>query len=157
MCTKDTRIKNVPESFGKPEQWNSLLKSMGTNNISNVVEYTFGGEANLIECVNKYPAFNDEKKWMFYILLCILGTKKSAYLSHAMSIVSNYRDIPKAIYRGILSLDKDDVDFAKIYAERKEFLANYANYLGEAVDFCKIASAKQEDAIYFLTDVTQPG
>lgn len=156
LCTKDTRIKNVPESFGKPEQWNSLLKSMGTNNISYVVEYTFGGEANLIECVNKYPAFNDEKKWMFYILLCILGTKKSAYLSHAMSIVSNYRDIPKAIYRGILSLDKDDVDFAKIYAERKEFLANYANYLGEAVDFCKIASAKQENAIYFLTDVTQP-
>lgn len=156
LCTKDTRIKNVPESFGQPEQWNSLLKSMGANNISYVVEYTFGGEANLIECVNKYPSFNDEKKWIFYILLCILGTKKSAYLSHAVSMISNYQDIPKAIYRGILSLDKDDVDFAKIYDERKEFLTSYTDYLGEAVDFCKIASAKQEDTIYFLTDVTQP-
>lgn len=156
LCTKDTRIKNVPENFGKPEQWNSLLKSMGANNISYVVEYTFGGEANLIECVNKYPAFNDEKKWIFYILLCILGTKKSAYLTHALSMISNYQDIPKAIYRGILSLDKNDVDYAKIYNERKEFLASYVDYLGEAVDFCKIASAKQEDTIYFLTDVTQP-
>lgn len=156
LCTKDTRIKNVPESFGQPEQWNSLLKSMGANNISYVVEYTFGGEANLIECVNKYPSFNDEKKWIFYILLCILGTKKSAYLSHALSMTSNYQDIPKAIYRGILSLDKDDVDFAKIYDERKEFLTSYTDYLGEAVDFCKIVSAKQEDTIYFLTDVTQP-
>lgn len=156
LCTKDTRIKNVPESFGQPEQWNSLLKSMGANNISYVVEYTFGGEANLIECVNKYPSFNDEKKWIFYILLCIFGTKKSAYLSHALSMTSNYQDIPKAIYRGILSLDKDDVDFTKIYDERKEFLTSYTDYLGEAVDFCKIVSAKQEDTIYFLTDVTQP-
>lgn len=156
LCSKDSRIKNVPESFGEPEQWNRLLKEMGESNISYVVDYVFGGEANLIECVRKYPTFKDEKKWIFYILLCIFGTKKSAYLSHVLSMVSNYKDIPKAIYLGILSLDKDDADFEKIYDERKEILPSYVDYLGEAVDYCKIVSTKQEDSIYFLTDVTRP-
>ncbi|MBP3458817.1 MAG: BREX-4 system phosphatase PglZ [Lachnospiraceae bacterium] len=156
LCSKDSRIKNVPESFGEPEQWNRLLKEMGANNISYVVDHVFGSEDNLIECVKKYPTFNDEKKWIFYILLCILGTKKSAYLSHVLLMTSNYQDIPKAIYRGILSLDKDDADFEKIYNKRKEFLTGYVDYLDEAVDYCKIVSTKQADSIYFLTDVTQP-
>jgi len=43
LCSKDSRIKNVPESFGEPEQWNRLLKEMGESNISYVVDYVFGG------------------------------------------------------------------------------------------------------------------
>lgn len=156
LCSKDSRIKNVPESFGTSEQWNGFLNEMRGHDIAYVVDNDFGGAANLVECVRRYPTYSDEKKWIFYILLCILGTKNSAYLSHALCEASNYRDIPKAIYRGILSLDKNDADFEKLYDERKDFLASYADYLGEAVEYCKIVSTKQEDYIFFLTDVTQP-
>ena len=40
LCSKDSRIKNVPESFGEPSRWNGLLKDMGSADLSQVVAYS---------------------------------------------------------------------------------------------------------------------
>lgn len=156
LCSKDSRLKNVPESFGDATQWNGLLKTMGSADLSFVIENQFGTITGLIECIKQYPSYSDEKKWLYYIALAILGSKRNSYLTHAIASSTNYKDIPKALFRSILTLDKSDEDFSKMYEERKEILKSYKSYLNEAVDFCKIVSSKQEDAIYYLTDLTQP-
>lgn len=156
LCSKDSRIKNVPESFGNATQWNGLLKTMGTADFSFVVEVQFGTVTGLVECIKQYPGYSDEKKWLYYIAIAILGSKKNSYLTHAIASSTNYKDVPRALFRSILTLDKDDEDFSKLYEERKNILKFYMGYLNEAVDFCKVVSSKQEDAIYYLTDLTQP-
>ena len=156
LCSKDSRIKNVPESFGNATQWNGLLKNMGSADFAFVVEDQFGTVTGLVECVKHYPNYSDEKKWLYYIALAILGTKKNSYLTHAMATSTNYKDIPRALFRSILTLDRNDEDFSKFYEERKDILRAYKSFLNESVDFCKVVSSKQEDAIYYLTDLTQP-
>lgn len=156
LCSKDSRIKNVPESFGNATQWNGLLKSMGSSDFSFVIEDQFGPITGLVECVKHYPSYSDEKKWLYYIALAILGAKKNSYLTHAIATSTNYKDIPRALFRSILTLDRKDEDFLKYYEERKDILKSYKSFLNEAVDFCKVVSSKQEDAIYYLTDLTQP-
>ena len=156
LCSKDSRIKNVPESFGESYRWNALLKDMGANDFSYVVELEFGPNANLLNCVKQYPTYTDEKMWLYYIALCVLGAKKNSYLSLAMVNSANYRDFAKSLFRSILTVDKGDEDFQKLYEERKEILKFYSKYLNEIMDYCKVVSTKQEDAIYYLTDLTKP-
>lgn len=156
LCSRDTRIKNVPESFGDPSRWNGLLKIMGSNNFSYVIETEFGPNANLTDCAKKYPTFSDERMWLYYIAICIMGAKKNSYLSLAIANTSNYTDFAKSLFRSILNVDKHDEDFRKMYEERKDILRCYSNYLSEIMDFCKVISTKQEDAIYYLTDLTNP-
>lgn len=156
LCSKDSRIKNVPESFGNATQWTGLLKTMGSADFAFVVENQFGTVTGLVECVKQYPDYSDEKKWLYYIALAIFGLKKNSYLAHAIATSTNYKDIPRSLFRSILTLDKADEDFSGFYEERKEILKSYKSFLNEAVDFCKVVSSKQEDAIYYLTDLTQP-
>jgi len=156
LCSKDSRIKNVPESFGNSIQWNGLLKSMGKADFSYVVEDQFGTVTGLVECIKHYPNYSDEKKWLYYIALAVLGSKKNSYLTYAVATSTNYNDVPRALFRAILTVDKSDEDFSKLYEERKEILSAYKSFLNESVDFCKVVSSKQEDAIYYLTDLTQP-
>lgn len=156
LCSKDSRIKNVPESFGNATQWTGLLKTMGSADFAFVVENQFGTVTGLVECVKQYPNYSDEKKWLYYIALAIFGLKKNSYLAHAIATSTNYKDIPRSLFRAILTLDKADEDFSGFYEERKEILKSYKSFLNEAVDFCKVVSSKQEDAIYYLTDLTQP-
>ncbi len=155
LCSKDTRIKNVPESFGEPEQWNALLKTMGKADFVFVVEDQFGSVSGLIECVKKYPSYTDTKRWLYYIALSVIGVKKNTYLAHAIVNATNYKDLPRALFRSILTIDRNEEDFLRLYNERKDIIKSYSKYLNEAVDFCKIVSTKQEDAIYYLTDLTQ--
>ena len=129
---------------------------MGSSDFSFVIEDQFGPITGLVECVKHYPSYSDEKKWLYYIALAILGAKKNSYLTHAIATSTNYKDIPRALFRSILTLDRKDEDFLKYYEERKDILKSYKSFLNEAVDFCKVVSSKQEDAIYYLTDLTKP-
>ena len=156
LCSKDSRIKKVPESFGEPCRWNGLLKAMGSRDFSYVVETEFGPNVDLTNCAKQYPTYTDERMWLYYIAICVLGVKKSSYLSLAMANSSNHKDFVKSLFRSILTVDKGDEDFRKIYEERKDILKYYTNYLSDIVDFCKVISTKQEEAIYYLTDLSKP-
>ena len=156
LCSKDSRIKNVPESFGDPQKWNMLLKKIGSTNLTNVIEEEFGARTDFVTCIKEYPNYSDEKKWLYFITLSILGSKKNSYLTHVMSCVSDYNDIPNFLFRAILIVNKDDEDFQKLYDERKEILKYFQDYTKESFEFCKVVSSKQENYIYYLTDLTKP-
>ena len=156
LCLKDSRIKNVPESFGESEQWNGLLKRMGQNDFTFVIDSEFGPMGGLLQCIKQFPSLSNEGKWLYYIGLFVFGAKKNSYLSYAISGTSSYKEIPRSLFRSILSIDRNDTEFERLYEERKEIIKSYSSYLNEAVDFCKVVSTKQEDSIFYLTDNTQP-
>lgn len=113
-------------------------------------------EVDIESCAKQYPTYTDDRMWLFYIAICVLGAKKNSYLSLAMVNSANYKDFAKSLFRSILTVDRTDEDFQKLYEERKEILRFYTKYLSEIMDFCKVVSTKQEDAVYYLTDLTKP-
>lgn len=157
LCNKDSRTKTIPSNFGTSAQWNSVLKMMSNGgDWTTIVETQFGSVYNLPDSVAQYNEFDDNKKWLYFIVLSIFGAKKNAYLQHAVVNSSNYREFPKGLFRAILTVEHTDAEFANLYAERKKILKSFCDSLEEVVDFCKIISVKGESAIYYLTDLTQP-
>lgn len=156
ICTKDSRTKNIPSSFGTAEQWNKVLQMMGdVVDWTNIVEQQFGGVYNLADNITQYTEFDDSKKWLYFIAVSIFGVNKNAYLQHAVFHAANYREFTKSLFRAILTVDHKNTEFTKLYAERKEILKGFVDSLEEVVDYCKVVSVKEENAIFYLTDQTQ--
>jgi len=155
LCSKDSRIKNVSESLGTLSQWNVLLKAVGNSDLSTVIEEQFNSVSDLSECLKKYAGYSEEKRWIYYICSLVIGLKKNTYSSLVIENAKDYKDIPKSVFRSILSVNVEDENFINLYKERKELLKYFSQYLNETVDFCKVVSTKMQKAIYYLTDVTQ--
>lgn len=156
ICTKDSRTKNIPRSFGTSEQWNKVLQMMGdVVDWTDIVEQQFGGVDNLADNITQYIEFDDSKKWLYFIAVSIFGVNKNSYLQHAVFHAANYHEFTKSLFRAILTIDYKDSEFIKLYAERKEILKGFVDSLEEVVDYCKVISVKEDNAIYYLTDQTQ--
>lgn len=156
LCNKDSRTKNLPSRFGTPEQWNYALSIMGTGDWTTLIESQFGTIGNLSENVSHYLEFSNEKKWLYFIALSLFSASKKPYLQRAVYESANYKEFEKSLYRSLLTIDHSDVDFQQLYAERKEILKSFADSLTEVVDYCKVISVKEEQSIYYLTDLTLP-
>lgn len=157
LCDKDPRTGIVPQSFGEPEQWNYVLQHMGSSgNWSSVIVEHFGAESNLSYAISGYSLFDKQRKWLYFIALSICGVKDNEYLQMAVNNASNSEELIKSVFRIILTVDKSSLEFADLYKQRKELIRDLKNALPEVIDFCKVLSVKGEDAIYYLTDLTQP-
>lgn len=157
LCSKDSRTRTILSSFGTATQWNTALKIMGMNGDWNsTVESLFGSVYGLSDCISQYNSFDDNKKWLYFIALSIFGAKQNSYLQHAIFNSANYKELTKSLFRAILTVDSSDAEFSQLYAERKEILSSFSESLDEVIDFCKVLSVKEQDAIYYLTDSTQP-
>lgn len=155
LCNKDSRTKTIPSNFGTLAQWNTALKLMSNGgDWTSIIEAQFGSVYSLADSVEQYNEFDDTNKWLYFIALSIFGTKNS-YLQHAVFNSANYHELPKSLFRTILTIEHTDAEFAKLYSERKDILKRFVDSLEEVVDFCKVISVKEETAIYYLTDLTQ--
>lgn len=154
---KDPRTGIVPQSFGTAEQWNYVLQHMGSHgNWSSVIASHFGSETNLANALSGYQNFDPQIKWLYFIALSICGAKENEYLQLAVNSASDSNELIKSVYRAILTVDKSIAKFAGLYKQRKEIIRDLKNTLPEVIDFCKVLSVKGEEAIYYLTDLTQP-
>lgn len=157
LCERDHRTSVIPESFGTPEQWNYVLQRMGNRgNWSTVIQEKFGSESNLASALSGYALFDETEKWLYYVALSICGAKDNAYLQMAIVHTVKANELVKSIYRAILAVDKSANNFEELYNQRKELLLRLKDTLAEVIDFCKVVSVKAEDAIYYLTDSSQP-
>ncbi len=157
LCSRDSRTKTVPKNYGTTTQWNSALKLMGmSGDWTTVAMSQFDTVNDLHESIKSYNEYSDIQKWYYFIVTTIFGTKKSSYLQYAIYSLSNYKDLPKQLYRAILTMSPSSDEFESYYIERKELLKFFADSLDEAVDYCKVVSSKGENSIYYLTDLTQP-
>ena len=154
---KDPRTSLVPQSFGDASLWNYVLQHMGRRgNWHTVIEAEFGAENNLANALSSYSHFDKQKRWLYYIALSICGVKDNEYLQLAVNNASDAGEFVKSIYRALLTVDKNNPKFEALYKQRKELLHNLKNPLPEVLDYCKVLSVKGEDAIFYLTDLTQP-
>lgn len=154
---KDPRTSIVPQSFGSSTQWNYVLQHMGSKgNWSSVIVEHFGSESNLSHAISAYSMFDQQKRWLYYIALSICGVKDNEYLQLAVNSASDSSEFVKSVFRAILTVDRTAPKFEELYKQRKELLQGFKNALPEVIDYCKVLSVKGEDAIYYLTDLSQP-
>lgn len=157
LCNRDSRTKNIPVSFGTAEQWNYALKIMGMDgDWMTLVLQEFGSLSNLSRAIVSFSQFEEKKQWLYFILLSIFGSKDNRYLQLAVQNTYSYADLIKSVYRTILSIDINRSEFKKLYSQRKSILNELPEFNSEIVEFCKVVSVKEKDAIYYLTDLTQP-
>lgn len=157
LRNKDSRTSIVPQSFGETEQWNRVLQYMGSHgNWSTVIADYFGSESNLSRAVAGYSLFDKQKKWLYFIALSISGVKDNEYFQLAVNNTSNYEELIESIFRTILTIDKNSSKFLGLYKQRKELIRELKDVLPETVNYCKVLSVKGEDAIFYLTDLSQP-
>ena len=153
---KDPRTSLVPKSFGSSAQWNYVLQHMGSKGDWNsvIVEH-FGTENNLSHAITAYPTFDQQKRWLYYVALSICGADDNEYLQLAVNSASGADEFVKSIFRAILNVDSTDAKFEALYRERKELLRSFNYALPEVVDYCKVLSTKGEEAIHYMTDLSQ--
>lgn len=157
LCDKDSRTSIVPRYLGSAEQWNYVLQRMGKcGNWSSVIAENFGSESNLTHAIIGYELFDKQKKWLYFVALSICGIKDNEYLQLAANRASNSDELIKSIFRTILTLDWQNEKFKDLYMQRKELIRMLENSLSMTIDFCKVVSVKEENAIFYLTDLTQP-
>ncbi len=153
----DHRTTIVPQSFGNSSQWNYALKLMGSNgNWSTVIEEQFGSENNLSHAITDYSMFDENKQWLYFIALSICGVKDNEYLQLAVNSASNANEFVFSVFCTILDVDKESPKFDELYKQRKNLLNSFRGSFSEVIDYCKSLSVKEEDAIYYLTDLSQP-
>lgn len=157
LCNRDSRTKNIPVSFGTAEQWNYALKIMGVDgDWMTLVLQEFGSLSNLSRAIISFPQFEEKKQWLYFVLLSIFGSKDNRYLQLAVQNTYSYADLIKSVYRTLLSIDVNRSEFNKLYSQRKSILNELPEHNSEIVEFCKVVSVKEKDAIFYLTDLTQP-
>lgn len=157
LCNRDSRTKTVPMSFGSAAQWNSALRSMGSKgNWNGIIDAYFGSVHNLSSSLSNYLSFDDERKWLYYIVVSIFGVKDSEYLQLAINAAADYKDLIRSLYRTILTIDYKSTDFYKLFSQRKQLIASMSDTTTEAVEYCKVISVKGKEAIHYLTDGSQP-
>ena len=154
---KDPRTSIVPQSFGDPSQWNYVLQLMGSNgNWDSIIEEQFGSVSNLSHAISSYPLFDKQKKWLYFISLSICGVNDNEYLQLSVNNASDSNEFIKSLFRSILTVEINNPRFTSLYEQRKEILCNFKDSLSHVLDYCKVISVKGENAIYYLTDLSQP-
>lgn len=152
----DPRTSTVPESFGTAEQWTYALQKIGKGTWSSIIEELFGSEIALTQALSAYHLFDKQKRWMYFIALSMCGVKDNAYLQLAVNNASGSDELIQSIYRTILTIDRNDPDFIMLYRQRKDVIRELRNTLPEVLGYCKVVSVKEENAVYYLTDMSQP-
>ena len=154
LVSKDPETKIVQRELGTKAQWNYALKKMGSGNWKSLIETEFGAISGIYHTISKYSSYDENKKWLYYISLLLCGTKENEYLQSVLDSTLNYSTLIESLIRRILDVDKSSEEFAELYKQRKDVLSQLKDYTGEIVSFCKVLATKGEDAIYYLTDLT---
>lgn len=157
LLNKDSRTSIVPQSYGSSEQWDYALRQMGKSGTwSKVIVENFGSENNLIHAISGYQKFDVEKRWLYYVAMLICGVKNNDYLNFVLKKTSKSSELVKNIFRAILDVDWESENYQNLYEQRKDLIIELKKPLPETMDFCKVISIKGEEAVYYLTDLTQP-
>ncbi len=154
LVSKDPETKIVQRELGTKVQWNYALKKMGSGNWKSLIETEFGDLSGMYHVISEYSSYDENKKWLYYISLLLCGTKENEYLQMVLDSTLNYSTLIESLFRRILDVDKSSDEFEDLYKRRKDVLSRLKDCTGEVVSFCKVLATKGEDAIYYLTDLT---
>ena len=157
LCDRDPKTSSVPQSIGSDSNWNYVLQYMGSKgNWDSVIFEHFGAVTNLSSAMASYYSFDANRRWLYFVALSMFGAGDNEYLQLAVDRTSSYDGLVRAVYRSIISVEHTSESFKKLYQQRKSIIQGFKTEQTEVVEFCKVLSVKEENAIYYLTDLTQP-
>lgn len=155
LCVVDPMTNKLAESYGTIEQWEyafSVVKELSS--WSDYAENVFGGVNILDLYLSKWKASDNNKKWMFFILLKLFGAPNCGCLDIAVNRSSSPDDVIKMIYQGILELPHSASNFWECYNERKGLIQLIGKSDMQVSDYCDWVLQKGKDAICYLTDMS---
>lgn len=155
LCTIDPMTSQLAEEYGQPCQWEYALSII--KDCSSWVAYatkTFGSTNTLDLSLPKWNAYDNNKKWMYFISLKLFGTPNSWCLNTAAKSATSPDEIIKEIYQGLLQLSHIDKEFWDCYNERKYLIQQLGKSDLYISDYCDWVLSKGKDAIYYLTDMS---
>lgn len=155
LCIIDPITSKLSESYGSMNQWEYALNTIKElSSWSDYAEKVFGGVNILDLYLSKWKTYDNNKKWMFFILLKLFGSPNCGCLDIAANLSASPDDIIKMIYQGILELSHTASNFWECYDERKELIQLIGKSDLQVSDYCDWVLQKGKDAIYYLTDMS---
>lgn len=155
LCAIDPITSKLSELYGNINQWDYALNIIkDLSSWSKYAEKMFGGVNILDLYLSKWKTYDDNKKWMFFILLKLYGAPNCGCLDIAAKLSTSPDDIIKMIYQGILELPHFANNFWECYNERRELIQLIGISDIQISDYCDWVLQKGKDAIYYLTDMS---
>ena len=154
--TYEDNISLVKDDFGTVDEWSELLKRLQeVDNWETLVSNEFGGIQNLPFRIDAYDGFDEFKKWLYVLMLKLYSSEiVTGYLSKVLQRVSSYNDFVSSLFQTILNFDHTGSEFNSLYIERKCILKNFVKETEEICEYCKLASAKGKNGLFYLSDNT---
>ena len=154
LCKIDPSTNQLNIDFGTDDQWSFALNEV--SKYSSWMAYfanIFGSYSNLELAANNWQNFDENKKWLYFIALKLYGAKNSWCLNHAAAEATSVNALIRCLYRSILSVEWNSLDFWNRYKERKNLLRSFSNS-EEVLDYCSMVNSKGKYTLYYLTDNT---
>lgn len=155
LCSIDARTISLLEHYGTMNQWEYALNKISElSSWDNYAFNAFGGVNFLDSSLSKWETYDNDKKWMLFILLKLFKSSDNSYLSRAVSHSDSPEDIITKIYQELLELPHSINDFWKYYDERKELIQRIGELNIQISEYCSWVLQKGKNAIYYLTDLS---
>ena len=148
-------IANLGEETGSEELWRWLLNEL--ENYDTWDDYLiqkYGGLQSLASQIGYVSTKTINEQWAYFLALKINGVQNNDYLSKIVIKSKTIEDFKDNIYTTILEYDHKSFAFQNAYKERKEVLKQFDLPINIRANFCKQVQSKQENAIYYLTDIS---
>lgn len=156
LCHIDIDTNCLENEFGTEEQWNyALEKVTKAHSWKALITQEFDSNNHLDGKIASWGLYNDNKRWLYFIALKMIGVKNNWCLSYAISKSSNEKEFIHNIYRSLLSLNHTEKQYWEKYEERKKILSIIGNFEEEILDYTKRVHLKQKYALYYLTDTNK--
>jgi hypothetical protein len=152
-----SNFSKYDESFGTKKEWQYLYNQHKKHGrFEKILSEELGGE-NLYNLFNNWSSFNKNKKWLYWVCLNEKGDNGS-YLSLAAIKAKKAKDFEKCIFQTLLDISLEDEKYWDYYFERKGLIQAMDKGLlkSQAENYSHFASSKDEKALNYLTDLTDP-
>lgn len=144
------------EAYGTDEQWRrlaSLLQKEGS--LFAVSSREFGSVSDYGLIIGKVWNTGDFfRMWLLWLAMKVFGAQGNKYLSYAVRNSEKVEDFESHLYRDLLEIDSDDVEFDRYYEERKELIIDMPENLTLIDSYCSMVGMREKQAVYYLTDTS---
>lgn len=146
----------VDKSCATAEQWCWLAEKMlPYKSFSELVCEKFGSTINLsMHLADIYDKEDKNLQWLHWLAMKVFAKNNSKYLALALHNSCNLEDFKIHLYLDLSDVDIDDVDFEKLYLERKRLLTSMPENISLVKKYCDRLGRYQKNAVFYLTDNT---
>lgn len=144
----------IKEEFGEEWQWRQFLElTKGQKSSSDFFNDYFGTKLTKFQLLESWLEYNDFKKWLSWLWL--KGNSSSQYLNSVLSQENKYTNFIKDLTCGLIKYSKKDLNFDKLYSERRELLKALKIRELPWEFWEELKGIPDNEKIFYLTDNTR--